>query len=68
MDVKCVVLSRLWQCAMERNISLLSCSVSYLCNDEDDEACGADDPGILQLKWRLQLQYKLNPAAMTVAY
>lgn len=68
MDVKCVVLSRLWQCAMERNISLLSCSVSYLCNDEDDEACDVDDPGILQLKWRLQLQYKLNPAAMTVAY
>jgi len=33
---------------MERNISLLSCSVSYFCNDEVDEACSVDDKGILE--------------------
>ena len=68
VDVICGVLSRRWQCAIERNISLLSCSVSYFCNDEDDEACDVDDKGISELKWLLQLQYKLNPTALTVAY
>jgi hypothetical protein len=68
VDIKCCVLSRWWHCAMERKISLLLCSVSHFCNDIDDEACNVDDKGTLDLKWRLQLQYKLNLAAMTVAY
>ena len=39
VDIKCGVLSRRWQCSVEKNISLLSCSVSYFCNDEDDDVC-----------------------------
>jgi hypothetical protein len=50
VDIKCGVLSRQQQCAVERNMSLLSCSVSYFCNDEDGEEWDVDDKGILELK------------------